>query len=271
MGDLDELRTVFNDTWDWSTRGEEWSSSWGGTPVLWHGVLLPRLHAHLPAATVLEIAPGHGRFTHYLKDLAGRLVVVDLAERCIEHCRQRFADSTNLEYHVNDGRSLDMVADGSVDLVFSWDSLVHADADIVEAYVSQLSRVLAADGVAWLHHSNVGHHARAHRLAMRTPYRALRALVDRGVLLDVFAWRDPSVSAEGVAAMAERHGLVCRSQELFTWEHGRYLTEAVSVLTRPGSRWARSRQVVRNPGFRRDVHALAALYGEGGGPGGVSA
>lgn len=263
MGDLDQLKAVFDGTWDWSTGGEEWSASWGGTPALWHGSLLPRLHPYVPAGRVLEIAPGHGRITHYLKDLAGELVLVDLAERCIEHCRQRFADQRHLRYHVNDGRSLDVVADASVDLVFSWDSLVHADADIVAAYVAQLPRVLTRDGVAWLHHSNAGMHRRAHDLAVRTPQKLLRRLVDRGVLLDVYAWRAPDVSARGVADAAGRAGLRVVSQELFPWEHGPYLTEAITVLALPGSRWDRPARRVRNFGFRRDAHRLARLYADG--------
>lgn len=266
MGDIDQLRQVFNDTWDWSTGGEEWSASWGGTAALWYGALLPRVHAFLPAATVLEIAPGYGRCTQYLKDLADRLVVVDLAPKCIEACRNRFAADDNLTYHVNDGRSLAMIPDRSVDVVFSWDSLVHADADVVESYVEQISRKLTADGVAVLHHSNVASHRWGHELAMRTPQRLLRPLIARGVLLDVYAWRASSVDAAAVARMCRLHGLRCVSQEVFTWEHGPYLTEAISVITRPGSRFDRPSRVVRNRAFRRDAHRLAALYAQSPGP-----
>ncbi|MBW8801357.1 MAG: hypothetical protein JF597_49775, partial [Streptomyces sp.] len=63
MGSVDQLKTVFNDEWDWSTQGDEWSTWWGGTPALWHGALLPRVHQWLPAGRVLEIAPGFGRWT----------------------------------------------------------------------------------------------------------------------------------------------------------------------------------------------------------------
>lgn len=268
MGDLEQLKEVFDVTWDWSTGGEEWSASWGGTPALWFGSLLPRLHRFVPAGTVLEIAPGHGRWTQYLTRLADWLVLVDLAPTCIEHCRRRFAAETHVEYHVNDGRTLPMLADRSVDLAFSWDSLVHADAGIVESYVAELARVLSDDGVVFLHHSNVGRHRRAHDLAVRTPPKLLRRLVDRGVLLDVFAWRDPTVDVAAVESMAWRHGLRCVSQEELTWEHGRYLTDAISILCRPGSRWDRHRQVLRNRRFRRTAHELARLYA---GRSGVSA
>ena len=91
MGDLGQLREVFGQSWDWSTGGEEWSTWWGGTPALWYAAILPRIHAFVPAGTILEIAPGYGRITAYLKDLADRLILVDLADTCIDACRKRFA------------------------------------------------------------------------------------------------------------------------------------------------------------------------------------
>ncbi|HVY08723.1 MAG TPA: class I SAM-dependent methyltransferase [Mycobacteriales bacterium] len=259
MGDLDQLRDVFAGTWDWSTGGEEWSTWWGGTPSLWFGGLLPRIHAFVPAGTILEIAPGFGRWSQYLKDMCDQLVLVDLAPKCIEHCQQRFASSTNIEYHVNDGKSLP-VADGSVDFVFSWDSLVHADAEIIDGYVAELHRVLSPNGVAFIHHSNVASIRRSHDLAMRAPKRLLRRLTARGVLLDVFAWRAADVSADGVAKMASRHGLACASQEIFNWEHGRFLTEAISVLTHPASRFARKTERITNHAFRQEARLYASLY-----------
>ena len=54
-----------------------------------------------------------------------------------------------------DGSSLRGVGDESVDLVFSFDSLVHADAMTMDAYVGECARVLRNDGVAFLDHSNL--------------------------------------------------------------------------------------------------------------------
>jgi 16S rRNA A1518/A1519 N6-dimethyltransferase RsmA/KsgA/DIM1 with predicted DNA glycosylase/AP lyase activity len=51
---------------------------------MWRGMLRPRINAWVPTGTILEIAPGFGRWTRFLKDVCDRLVVVDLAERCIE-------------------------------------------------------------------------------------------------------------------------------------------------------------------------------------------
>src|ERR671937_2540807 len=149
MADVEKNLRVWR-SWDWSRAGDEWSDWCGGTEAMWHGTLMPRIHRFLPAGTILEIAPGYGRWTQFLKEHCERLVLVDLAENCIAHCRERFAGEDHIAYHVNDGRSLAMVEDESVDLAFSFDSLVHADLDVLASYLDQLARKLKRDGVGFI-------------------------------------------------------------------------------------------------------------------------
>ena len=61
-----------------------------------------------------------------MKNLCDSLIIVDLAESCIEACKTRFQSEENFQYFVNDGKSLEMINDSSVDFIFSFDSLVHA-------------------------------------------------------------------------------------------------------------------------------------------------
>src|SRR5438045_2205763 len=105
--------------YEWKESGDEWSRAWGGSSYLWWCTIFPRIHPFLPAASVLELAPGFGRCTHFLKNFSGHLTLVDLVPRCIERCRERFAADTHLEFHLNDGRSLGMIADSSIDFIFS--------------------------------------------------------------------------------------------------------------------------------------------------------
>jgi SAM-dependent methyltransferase len=266
MPEVDENLANWSADWDWSRQGDEWSAWWGGTPALWYGALLPRIHAFVPAGTVLEIAPGYGRWTQYLKDVAERLVIVDLTERCIEGCRRRFADSTNIEYHVNDGRSLDMVEDGSIDFAFSFDSLVHAESDVIGAYLEQLARKLKPDGVGFIHHSNAGAYRSLTNLARRMPGRAVGPLVRRGALINIVAWRAESVTADSFAAQCDRAGLACVAQERINWEHGRYLIDTLSFFTPRGSRWERPRRVMSNRFFVAEAKRMAELYAAGSFP-----
>lgn len=260
MPTLDENITNWSATWDWSERGDDWSRWWGDTPALWHGAILPRIHAMVPAPTILEIAPGYGRWTQYLKDLCQRLVVVDLTDKCIAHCRERFADSSHIEYHVNDGRSLAMVDDRSVDFVFTFDSLVHTQPEIIGDYLAQLATKLRGDGVGFMHHSNAGSLGFLSALTRRIPGRYFTALVRRGLAVNLPAWRDGSMTAARFREQCSQAGLVCVSQELVSWEFGGYLIDCFSTFALKGSRWDRSTEIVRNPLFVAEARRMARLY-----------
>jgi SAM-dependent methyltransferase len=235
---------VWDATYDWPQDGDEWSAAWGGPANHWSMWLYPRVQAFLPAARVLEIAVGHGRWTQFLAQRCDELIGIDIAASAVDHCRRRFAGDPRLRFHVNDGASLAVAADDSVDLVFSFDSLVHAEADVLAGYIVEFARVLTGDGVAFIHHSNV----------------ASLGPVD----LERVHWRAPSVSAAVVERFANSAGLRCIAQEPLAWEDG-YLTDCVSVIARPGSRWDQGpNKVVPNDRYRsqetRAGLAVAALY-----------
>lgn len=255
-------KEVWEQHYPWSKGGDEWSGAWGGVAMQWHRTILPRIQAYLPAKTVLEIAPGFGRWTAWLKDQCQKLIVVDLTEKCIEGCRRRFAESSHIECHVNDGRTLPMVADGTVDFAFSFDSLVHVNREVVASYLCELARTLSRDGVAFLHHSNLGEYGRYYRMTRRLPFGGM--LERWGVIERNKHFRAPDVSASLVQELAESCGLQCISQELVNWG-SRRLIDCFTLLTRRGSRHARANRVLRNGRFRDEVRgaaALATLYPE---------
>jgi hypothetical protein len=51
MPDVRDNRLTWNAPSSWSAQGDEWSGPWGGTEQMWHGTLLPRLHAFKPIGT----------------------------------------------------------------------------------------------------------------------------------------------------------------------------------------------------------------------------
>lgn len=244
---------------DWSRQGDEWSRPWGGTELEWWGSIFPRLRTFLPAGVVLEIAPGFGRWTQFLVGLSHRLILVDLSERCIEACKQRFSASSHVTYHVNDGVSLAMVPNGSVDFVFSFDSLVHVDAKVLRGYLEQLSLKLTDNGVGFIHHSNLGAYPRGQALARALPWRLRQALVKAGWLVST-AWRDENMTAELFATFCTDVGLQCISQEKINWVFGRHLIDCFSVFTPKGSVWARPNRIVENPRFMEEAQ-LISRYG----------
>lgn len=254
MPTIDWNQQTWDGSYDWGRRGEEWSGAWGGPDAQWHRTLQPRLGALLPAGLVVEIAPGFGRWTTYLLEHCDRYVGIDLSESCIETCRKRFAAHAKATFTVNDGRSLPTVGDGEVDLAFSFDSLVHVEADVLAAYLRELARVLAADGVAFLHHSNLG--AYAHQLARRdrTPQRLQPMMQRRGILVRSHH-RDPSVTAVRFVELCRAAGLRCFSQELVNWGDPRMI-DCISVVGRPGSRYERPNMIVENPDFMAEARSI---------------
>jgi SAM-dependent methyltransferase len=233
--------------------------------MLWWRGLLPRIHGSLPAGRVLEIGPGFGRWTQHLLGLADHLTIVDLTERCIELCRRRFAGAPNLEAWSNDGESLAMVPDGSLDFDFSFDSLVHAEAPVLRAYVAQLAGKLKPGGTAFIHHSN------------------LRALAPADGVIPAWVarrnWRGETMSAALFRQYCRESGMTCRSQEIINWvsrsrradRHripgaGMPMTDALSTMVRPCLPGGQATRVYVNPHFVeewRQLTDLAAVYGHG--------
>jgi SAM-dependent methyltransferase len=258
---VDENAAFWAD-YDWAGAGEEWSEGWGGAHAQWYGVILPRIARFLPASSMLEIAPGHGRWTTYLREHCDRLAIVDLDEACIDACRQRFAGDDRITYHVNDGVSLGMIDDVSVDFAFSFDSLVHADAQVLASYLRELARTLTPDGVGFVHHSNAGRYRRYFELMERIPRGRVRERLHALRVLDRPRWRALDMTAERFRESCAAAGLQCISQEIVNWTTRR-LIDCLSTFTRPSSRWARPNRVLENPGFVAEARAVkrrARLY-----------
>ncbi|MGH9991094.1 MAG: class I SAM-dependent methyltransferase [Nitrososphaera sp.] len=145
------------DTWDWSQRGDEWTGR-AENPEQWlKSVLDNVLYKYMEQGKeILEIGPGAGRWTEYLQPIAKRLVLVDIAPKCIALCKERFAGrDSNIEYHVIDG-DIDFIPDSSLDRVWSYDVFVHVNPSDTKRYIKSFSRILRPGGIAVIHHGSWG-------------------------------------------------------------------------------------------------------------------
>jgi SAM-dependent methyltransferase len=212
MPTLEENKSTWDGSYGWPRGGDEWSEAWGTAKAQWAGCLYPRIFPFLQGR-ILEIAPGYGRWTPFLRNHCTSYIGVDLAVKCVDHCRREFKSDPRLRFEVGDGRSLAMVADGSIEFAFSFDSLVHAEADVVESYVSELARILKPSGVAFIHHSNFA------SLAKRSIWDKLKRRW-AGVPINFAAWRASSMSASAMRSFAERVHMSCAQQELVPWGSG---------------------------------------------------
>ena len=237
--------------YDWTHAGEEWSAPWGSSAAQWDGTIFPRIRDCLPSKTILEIAPGFGRWTDYLKDYCEELWAVDRSSECIDACSRRFAAESHVHCCLNDGRSLPMIPDGAIDFVFSFDSFVHPNRDVVEAYLQELRRKLKVGGKGFIHHSNFGEY-------VNSPRERLPGLVTKPLIkLNILDWahhRNPGMTAELFRDLCAQNGLLCITQELVNWR-GRRLIDCLSLFVRTDSGQGERppTNVIRNPGFMREA------------------
>jgi ubiquinone/menaquinone biosynthesis C-methylase UbiE len=190
--------------YDWQTKGEEWSSSEEWKEALVAEVLEPNVPE---GGTILEIGPGAGRWSVFLRDRARKLIVVDVSERALELTRERLGADGDVDYLRSTGSTLPGVPDGSVDAVWSFDVFVHIAPRDVAGYLGEVARVVRPGGAAVIHHSG-----------------------ER----DPRFWRSP-MSAALFATLARDHGLEVLRQ-FSTWGSGRFTTsvdgDAITLLRR---------------------------------------
>jgi ubiquinone/menaquinone biosynthesis C-methylase UbiE len=191
--------------YDWQTKGEEWSASEEWKQALVAEVLEPNVPE---GGTILEIGPGAGRWSVFLRDRAAKLIVVDVSERALELTRERLGPDGEVEYLQSSGSTLPGVPDGTVDAVWSFDVFVHIAPRDVAGYLGEVARVVRPGGTAVIHHSG-----------------------ER----DPRFWRSPMSSAL-FATLAHEHGLEVLRQ-FSTWGGDRFTTsvdgDAITLLRRP--------------------------------------
>ena len=256
MATIEENKRLWESQCDWSEAGDEWSVSWGGTRNLWEYVIYPRIKPYLPARVIVEIAPGFGRWTQYLQQYCDQLIAVDITPKCVEHCRRRFASSPHVEVLQNDGRTIPKTENGSVDFVFSFDSLVHVESDTLQAYLKEIGRVLRPNGVAFLHHSNLGKYKPILTLSRKLPVFVSQAAL-KAHLIPVEHWRAESVTAAWLSSVSLEYGLYAIRQELINWGNRHYLIDCFTTLGRSP---ARQEPILRNLDFMKEAEQIRLAH-----------
>ena len=227
--------SYWNNEYDWRSHGEEWSAAWGSSEAQWKFTILPRIIQYLPKDTVLEIGPGHGRWTRCLRHYAKHLLTVDISPKCADACRQQFRD---VQSFVNDGLSLNMIIEDTLDFVFSFDSLVHADATVLESYLRQLRLKMKPSAVGFIHHSNLG---------------AYRQRLSAYPLPSLELWRSRDVDADIFFELCVSAGLCCIKQELVNWSNVGILLDCFSTIVNCSPSQRCSRQFICNWEFMNEA------------------
>jgi ubiquinone/menaquinone biosynthesis C-methylase UbiE len=200
MPNLDWNKDTWDRSYEWTDAGDEWSGPWGSSKAEWFATILPRIGSFVPADSILEVAPGFGRWTQFLLKWTDHYCGVDLSDKCVSACRERFSNRDKAHFFLNDGMSLECVAGRQFDLIFSFDSLVHADFDVIAAYLRQIVPLLSTDGVSFVHHSNLaavpgkssGH--RSETVSGDIVAQLVRSSGGRVLIQEQVAWEDDLLS-----------------------------------------------------------------------------
>jgi len=217
MASIEENYQVWQETYDWKDGGNEWSDAWGGVEMQWERWLYPRIKNFLPCKRMVEIGVGFGRWSEFLLKHCEILIGFDISSRCIEHCRNRFTGLPGATFYPCDGRSMPGLKPGTIDVIVSFDSLVHADLMTLNNYIRIFEEMLSPDGVAIIHHSNL---------------KTYRNRLPQFALPRIEHFRARDVEAEDIRQACRACGLACFRQELMAWGDSGWNTDCISYIGR---------------------------------------
>lgn len=160
MPDIAWNLKVWDKTYAWPKDGDEWTeqAQFCGVPYeswkesLAQTFLIPHLKKE---SVVIEIGPGHGRWTHFIapRVTCGTVHLVDISQSCLDYCLKNLI-TYGFNFLKNDGRTLPKeVLPGSVDFIWSFDTFVHIEEPEIRSYARELFRVLKPQGMGVIHHA----------------------------------------------------------------------------------------------------------------------
>lgn len=108
----------------------------------------------LDTTNIIELACGRGR--HVLKyfDKAEQITLVDILQKNIDFCKERFGKEEKIKFYKNDGYDLKELESDAYSSLFCYDAMVHFELIDIYTYLKDIYRVLKAGGGALIHHSN---------------------------------------------------------------------------------------------------------------------
>lgn len=109
---------------------------------------------NLNLENIIELAVGRGRHVQKYEKNASNITLVDILEKNINYCKNRFKDKTNISYYKNNGFNLEELASDTYTSLFTYDAMVHFEMMDINEYLIDIKRVLKQDGFALFHHSN---------------------------------------------------------------------------------------------------------------------
>jgi len=131
----------------------------GCMEVQWSGMIWPSIK-DFNFENTLDFAAGHGRNSVLLAKLAKRLYVVEANPDAVSQLKARFASPNPTQCSIqiihNNGLDLCDIPSNTITALYSFDSMVHFEKRLIEAYMPEFERVMAQGAYGFIHHSNFG-------------------------------------------------------------------------------------------------------------------
>lgn len=164
-------RVDYEGGWGWYARnwsknfpgrahiGDEWTGSesgGGASPQEYDRLVEDKFIAPYigDTDTVVELGVGGGKTAVMLRAHAGNLICADIAREMLTATRERLGED-GVSYVKLDGVSLDGIAKGSVDVFFSFDTMVHIEPRDIFNYLTRIPPLMRGKRLCILHHTNV--------------------------------------------------------------------------------------------------------------------
>jgi hypothetical protein len=192
--------------------GYRWSKLWGSPLLQWYSTIFPRINEFLPRKHIYEIASGLGRWSEFLEHYCKKLTLSDVSSESIDFLNEKYKYKDNVICFKTDGKTINNSY--TIDFLFSFDSLVHCDLDVNEAYIDEFKKKSAKNSICLIHHSNLG----------AWP-EDLKENKHNG-------WRSKNVSAERINDRIKENNMNLISQELINWGggHFEYFLDCITIL-----------------------------------------
>lgn len=113
-----------------------------------------KLFSQLDLTNVVELACGRGRHVPQYLNQTSNVMLVDILEKNIEFCKERFDGIDKISYYCNNGYDLYELSPESYTSLFTYDAMVHFELIDVYKYLLETFRILKKGGKALFHHSN---------------------------------------------------------------------------------------------------------------------
>jgi len=104
--------------------------------------------------TVLELGVGGGKTAAILSAHAREVVCADISQKMLAATRKRLGED-GVRYVKLDGISLDDIAAHSIDVFFSFDTMVHIEPRDIFNYLTRVPRLMRGRRLCILHHANM--------------------------------------------------------------------------------------------------------------------